>query len=58
MGEVIPFGKRPPKGGSTLCLNGHHKWVIWHKKQFDPRQGKLLTVWRCERCGVTRSKAL
>ena len=41
--------------GRTLCDRGFHKWVIDQKKQFDVRQGKLVTVRRCGRCGATRT---
>ena len=41
--------------GRTLCDRGFHKWVIDQKKQFDVRQGKLVTIRRCARCGATRS---
>ncbi len=41
--------------GRTLCDRGFHKWAIDQKKQFDVRQGKLITVRRCERCGATRT---
>jgi len=41
--------------GRTLCDRGFHKWAIDQRKQFDVRQGKLITVRRCERCGATRT---
>lgn len=43
--------------GKTLCGRGFHRWQIDQKKQFDVRQGKLVTVERCERCGETRVRA-
>lgn len=59
MGDVIPF-QRPPKKrkgeGKTLCKSGFHKWVIDPRKQFDVKQGKLVTIKRCERCGVTKTE--
>ena len=61
MGDVIPF-KRPSlkekAKGKTLCKNGFHKWEVVKEKQFDVKQGKLVTVYRCSRCGVQRVKAL
>lgn len=58
MGDVLPF-KAPPKkkasGGKTLCKSGFHKWAVDPRKQFDVRQGKLVTIERCERCGQTRT---
>ena len=61
MGEVVRF--RKPKAsekarGSTLCRRGFHKWEISKKKQFDSREGKLVTVYRCIRCEATKTKAL
>ncbi len=58
MGDVLPF-KAPPKkkssSGKTLCKSGFHKWAVDPRKQFDVRQGKLVTIERCERCGQTRT---
>lgn len=57
-GDVLPFPKRGrgKKGkGSTLCRNGFHQWAVDQKKQFDVKQGRLVTIRRCERCGVTRT---
>jgi hypothetical protein len=61
MGEVIRFKK--PKAaekarGKTLCREGFHRWVVSSNKQFDVRQGRLVTVYRCNRCGATKTKAL
>lgn len=56
MSNVLPFRKpaAPPKG---LCQHGFHRWQILQEKQFDVQQGKLVTVWRCERCGERKIKA-
>jgi hypothetical protein len=32
--------------------------VVFNDKQFDVRQGRLVTVYRCSRCGATKTKAL
>lgn len=61
MGEVIRFKK--PKAaekarGKTLCREGFHRWVVSKDKQFDVRQGRLVTVYRCSRCGTTKTRAL
>jgi hypothetical protein len=61
MGDVIRF--RKPKAaekarGKTLCREGFHRWVISKDKQFDVRQGRLVTVYRCSRCGAVRTKGL
>ncbi|OZG72219.1 hypothetical protein BTA51_17530 [Hahella sp. CCB-MM4] len=60
MGDVVPF-KRPSlkdkHKGKTLCRNGFHKWEIQNNKQFDVKLGKLVTVYKCARCGETKVKA-
>jgi len=61
MGDVIPFKKPDLKKkakGKTLCINGFHKWEIQTKKQFDVKSGKLVTLYKCARCGETKVKAL
>jgi hypothetical protein len=55
MSNVIPFKK--PKAsekhaGKTLCRSGFHKWEADPGSQFDVKQGKLVTVFRCARCGA------
>jgi hypothetical protein len=38
----------------TLCRAGFHKWQVETNGRFDVKQGKLLTVQRCRRCGEQR----
>lgn len=61
MSNVIQF-KRPSlkekHKGKTLCKSGFHKWVIIKEKQFDVKQGKLITLYECSRCGEKKTKAL
>lgn len=60
MAEVVPFRKPTLKDkhkGKTLCRHGHHKWKVDKAKQFDVKQGKLVTIYRCERCGKVKVKA-
>jgi hypothetical protein len=61
MADILPF-KRPKAGakhkGKTLCKSGFHKWEISKEKQFDSRQGKLVTLYVCKRCGATKTKSL
>ena len=54
MGEVIQFKKKKPKDkfkGRELCKSGFHKWEIVQAQQFDVKQGRLVTKYRCARCG-------
>ncbi len=54
MSEVIPFRKPSLKEkhkGKMLCRHGHHKWEVDNVKQFDVKQGRLVTVYSCARCG-------
>ena len=57
MGEILPF--RRPKAserhrGNTLCRNGHHKWVVDKQSVFDVKLGRLVSRYRCRRCGKVR----
>lgn len=60
MGDVLQF-KRPTAAekhkGKTLCRSGFHKWLVVKEKQFDVKQGKLVTVYKCKRCGVQKVEA-
>lgn len=42
--------------GKTLCSSGFHKWLVVKKSQFDVKQGKLVTVEKCSRCGQQRTR--
>ncbi len=59
MGEVVRF-RRPRASerhrGKTLCRNGFHKWEVVDRP-FDSKQGRLVTRYRCSRCGATRVRA-
>lgn len=60
MADVIPFRKPALKEkhkGKTLCRHGHHKWRVDKARQFDVQQGRLVTVYRCERCGKQKVTA-
>lgn len=60
MADIIPF-KRPKASerhrGKTLCRHGHHKWTVDKRSVFDVKLGRLVTRYRCERCGKTRVSA-
>jgi hypothetical protein len=59
VGEVVKFKKPKPSvkhKGKTLCKSGFHKWEIVDRP-FDSKQGRLVTRYRCKRCGKTRTEA-
>ncbi|MEX0731472.1 MAG: hypothetical protein WD057_11815 [Aquisalimonadaceae bacterium] len=60
MGDVVPFRRsdrrRRQAEGNTLCRNGRHRWSLQPETRFDVKQGKLVTVYRCERCGAVRTE--
>ena len=60
MAEIIQFKKPRPSEkhrGNTLCKRGFHKWVEDKSTHFDVKQGKLVTRYRCSRCGITRVRS-
>ena len=60
MADILPFKRPKPSDkhkGKTLCKNGFHKWEPVKKMPFDVKQGKLLTLYRCKRCGITKTRA-
>jgi len=60
MGDVIKFKKPSLKEkhkGKTLCKNGFHKWAVDQNKQFDVKSGKLVTIYKCSRCGIIKTAA-
>lgn len=61
MGEVIRFKKQSDfekHKGKTLCRSGFHKWKIFQDKQFDVKQGKLVTIYQCDRCNQRKTEIL
>ena len=57
MADILTFKKKKPADrhkGKTLCKSGFHKWVVVQEKQFDVKQGKLVTIFRCQRCGSVK----
>ncbi len=60
MADILPF-RRPSAAqkhrGNTLCRQGHHKWQVDQRQVFDVKQGRLVTRYRCSRCGATRNRA-
>ncbi len=60
MGDVVQFKKKSAAErhkGKTLCRSGFHKWEVVTEKQFDVKQGRLVTAYRCSRCGEKKVKA-
>ncbi|PCI18339.1 MAG: hypothetical protein COB62_07015 [Piscirickettsiaceae bacterium] len=58
MGEIIPFKKKTlleKHKGNTLCRQGHHSWRLEKQSKFDVKQGRLVTVFSCKRCGVYKN---
>jgi|TARA_B110000977_G_C10744324_1_gene364246 hypothetical protein len=41
--------------GKTLCASGFHKWQDDTKKQFDVKQGRLVSAAFCTRCGKVKT---
>lgn len=57
MSNVLPF-KKPEAKTKGLCQHGFHRWKIVTAQQFDVKQGRLVTVFACERCGEKKVKAI
>lgn len=60
MSNVIPFRKKKLSEihkGKGLCRSGFHKWEVLSTQQFDVKKGKLVTAYRCTRCGATKNEA-
>ena len=61
MADILAFKKKKlseKHKGKTLCKNGFHKWKVINERRFDVKQGKLVTVYVCERCGKQKVTAL
>lgn len=59
MAKILNFKKPGPKQknqGKTLCLHNFHKWTLVSERKFDVRRGKLVTLYRCERCGKEKTE--
>lgn len=60
MAEILPFKRPKPSQrhhNRILCRSGFHKWEVVPNQHFDVKQGKLVTVYRCRRCGARRNEA-
>jgi len=61
MGDVVKFRKPSLQRrgeGKTLCRRGFHKWKVVSERKFDVKQGRLVTLLQCERCGKQQTKLL
>ncbi|MFA5625905.1 MAG: hypothetical protein WCX90_05845 [Thiohalomonadaceae bacterium] len=60
MSKILKF-KRPTLAekhkGKTLCKSGFHRWVVENERPFDVKLGRLLTLYRCTRCGANKTAA-
>jgi hypothetical protein len=59
MAKILTFKKPTAKErnqGKTLCLNDFHKWQIVSERKFDVKQGRLVTLYRCRRCGKEKTE--
>jgi len=60
MGDVVRFKKPSAQErhrGKSLCKSGFHKWEAAKERPFDVKTGKLVTLYRCKRCGATKTEA-
>ncbi|MGB5396384.1 MAG: hypothetical protein WBN96_04495 [Gammaproteobacteria bacterium] len=60
MSNVLTFKKKKlseKHKGKTLCKSGFHKWELLNDRRFDVKQGRLVTVYRCSRCGKQKNTA-
>ncbi len=58
MGDIVEFrrpGVSKKHSGNTLCRRGFHKWKVVNKP-FDVKLGKLVTCYRCQRCGREKTE--
>ena len=56
--DIGKFRKQKRKAtaqGKTLCARGFHKWVDDGRKQYDVKQGRLVSIKRCLRCGLQKT---
>ncbi len=61
MGDVIKFRKpslADKAKAHTMCKRGFHKWKVVTEQKFDVKQGRLITLSRCSRCGKEKTDAV
>jgi len=60
MAEILPFKKPKAKEihkGKTLCKSGFHKWEVINENPFDVKMGKMVSRYRCVRCGTIKTES-
>ncbi len=60
MAKIVSLAKarkarQNEKAISPLCREGFHKWQPVKNTGFDVKQGKLVTLLRCARCGAEKT---
>ena len=55
LGKFRKQKRKATAQGKTLCARGFHKWVDDGRKQFDVKQGRLVSIKRCLRCGLQKT---
>ncbi|MEZ5436007.1 MAG: hypothetical protein R3E67_05530 [Pseudomonadales bacterium] len=45
------------KGRQSAVRNGFHSWAVVKDSVFDVKQGRLVTQYRCKRCGAEKNEA-
>lgn len=61
MADILVFKKKKlseKHKGKTMCKSGFHKWEVIKENRFDVKHGKLVTIYKCKRCGKQKSTAL
>ena len=61
MTKILAFKKptlQEKNKAKTLCLHNFHKWKVVSERKFDIKQGRLVTLLRCKRCGKEKTNLL
>ncbi len=59
MAEILRFKRPKPSEkhkGKTLCAHGFPRWQVAGSRPVDVKQGRLVTVLVCVRCGATKQE--
>ena len=58
MADILPFKRPKPQdpGKRILCESVFHRWDVV-STPFDVKLGKLVTRYRCKRCGAVKTEA-